>query len=485
MARRFSFGGIELDVRAGQANAVAEAEPLRLDSDSEDPFRILVLGDFSGRGASVGKPIRIDRDNLNQVMQTVGPEAAISLGDKERTSFLLKFDSLEDFEPDSVFKRCPLFRVIDDSAQGATSTNVAPNAVERDVQAEVTRLSSGSLLDALAEQHDAATDPAGSKAAAPRTRDELQEIIERIARPHLQPRADDAPMRKAQRSEGFGVLMRAILHDPQFQALEGAWRSLDFLVRNIESEGRIQVYLFDTSKELLAADLLRNPQFQTTNTYRAIVEESTRSPGVEPWSLLVGNFAFDRNSSSDVELLTHLGLLARAARAPFLAEAALSSHTDPVALTSWQTLRESSHASWLGLAIPRFLLRLPYGKDTTTIESFDFEEMSGAPRHQEYVWGNPAFGCAYLLALSFSEFGWDFRPGMHQEIGGLPLHIYKEEGSMRAQPCAELLMTESDWDELLDQGLMPFVSVKNRDIVRLIRFQSIAQPPAALSGDWS
>src|SRR5215469_14610245 len=141
MARRFSFGGIELDVRAGQANAVAEAEPLRLDPDSEDPFRILVLGDFSGRGASVGKPIRIDRDNLNQVMQTVGPEAAISLGDKERTSFLLKFDSLEDFEPDSVFKGCPLFRVIDDSAQGATSTNVAPNAVERDVQAEVTRLS--------------------------------------------------------------------------------------------------------------------------------------------------------------------------------------------------------------------------------------------------------------------------------------------------------------------------------------------------------
>lgn len=485
MARRFSFGGIELDVGAGQPNAVAEAEPLRVDSDAEDPFRILVLGDFSGRGASAGRPVRIDRDNLNQVMQTVGPEAAISFGDKKRTSFPLKFDALEDFEPDSISQRCPLFRLVDDSERGVTSSNLATNPVERDLQAEVTRLSSGSLLDALAEQHDAATDPAGSKAAAPRTRDELQEIIERITSPHLQPRADDARSREAQRNERFGVLLRAILHDPEFQALEAAWRSLGFLVRNIESEGRIQVYLFDTSKDRLAADLLRNPQFQTTNTYRAIVEESTRSGGAEPWSLLVGNFAFDRNLSSDVDLLTHLGLLARAARAPFLAECALSPHTDAAALTSWQTLRESSHASWLGLAIPRLLLRLPYGKDTATIEGFDFEEMPEPPRHEEYLWGNPVFGCAYLLALSFSEFGWDFRPGMHQEIGGLPLHIYKEEGSTRAQPCAELLMTESDWDELLDQGLMPFVSMKGKDIVRLIRFQSIAQPPAALSGNWA
>jgi type VI secretion system protein ImpC len=484
MARRFSFGGIELDVRAGQANAVAEAEPLRIDADSEDLFRILVLGDFSGRGTSVSRPIRIDRDNLNQVMQAVGPEAAISLGDREHTSVPLKFAALEEFEPDSVFKRCTLFRLIDDSAQGVPSPNVAPNAAKRDVQAEVARLSSGSLLDALAEWHDAAIDPTGSKAAAPRTRDELQEIIERITGPHLQPREEDARTRQAQRSERFGVLMRAILHDSQFQALEAAWRSLDFLVRNIEPEDRIQVYLFDTSKERLAADLLRNPEFQSTNTYRAIVEESTRGTGADPWSLLVGNYAFDRNSSSDVDLLTHFGLLARAARAPFLAEAALSSDTDPGALTSWQALRESSHASWLGLAIPRLLLRLPYGKDTATIESFDFEEMPEAPRHQEYVWGNPAFGCAYLLALSFSEFGWDFRPGMHQEIAGLPLHIYKEEGSLRAQPCAELLMTESDWDELLDEGLMPFVSVKGKDIARLIRFQSIAQPPAALSGRW-
>ncbi|HEY7302785.1 MAG TPA: type VI secretion system contractile sheath large subunit [Bryobacteraceae bacterium] len=482
MARRFSFGEIELDVNAGQANAVAEAEPLRVNSDAEDPFRILVLGDFSGRGASVARPMRVDRDNLDQVIRALRPEAAISLGDKHRTSFSLTFDALEHFEPDSVFERCELFRLIGNPSRAIPPSKVASGASE-ELQADVTRLGSGSLLDALAEKHDAAGDPASGKSGSPRARDELQEIIERIAGPHLQRRPDaEASQAAAEHAERLGLLMRAILHEPHFQTLEAAWRSLDFLIRNIED--RIQVYLFDISKERLTADLLQNPEFRSTNTYRVMVEESVRGPGAEPWTLFVGNYVFDRNSPSDVDLLLQLGLLARAARAPFLAEAVPWSGGHPAASQSWQTLRESSHAAWLGLAIPRLLLRLPYGKDTATTASFDFEEISDPPRHQEYLWGNPAFGCAYLLALSFSRFGWDFRPGMHREIGGLPLHIYKREGVMHAQPCAEVLLTESDWDELLDQGLMPFVSVRDRDSVRLIRFQSIAAPPTALSGRW-
>jgi type VI secretion system protein ImpC len=483
MARRFSFGEIELDVDAGQANAIAEAEPLRVNSDVEDPFRILVLGDFSGRGASVARPMEVDRDNLDQVMHTLSPEAAISLGDKHRKSFTLKFGALEDFEPDSLFERCELFRLIGNPGQGAPHSNVVQPAAERSFQADAARSSCGSLLDALAEQHDAAGDPAQGKPAPPRARDELQEIIERITGPHLQRRPDaQASQAAAERAELLGLLMRAILHEPHFQTLEAAWRSLDFLIRNIED--RIQVYLFDISKERLAADLLQNPEFRSTHAYRVMVEESVRTPGAEPWTLFVGNYAFDRNSQSDVDLLLQLGLLARAARAPFLAEAVPHSGEPTAAFQSWQTLRESSHATWLGLAIPRLLLRLPYGKDTATVASFDFEEMPEGPRHPEYVWGNPAFGCAYLLALSFSRLGWSFRPDMHREIGGLPLYIYKREGVMHAQPCAEVLLTESDWDELLDQGLMPFVSVKGRDSVRLIRFQSIAAPLAALSGRW-
>jgi type VI secretion system protein ImpC len=288
--------------------------------------------------------------------------------------------------------------------------------------------------------------------------------------------------------EQFGVLMRAILHEPHFQALEAAWRSLDFLVRNIERDDLIKIYIFDIPKQKLEADLLQSSEFRASDTYRVLVEESVRTPGAEPWALIVGNYGFDRNSSQDVDLLAQMGLLARAAQAPFLAEAIPSPGGDQAGPESWHALRLSSHASWLGLVLPRLLLRLPYGEDTSRIESFSFEEMPGvpehAPQHNEYLWGNPAFGCAYLMALSFSELGWDFRPGLHREIAGLPLHVYKSKDLIRVQACAELLLTDSDCEELLEQGLMPVASVKDRASVRLIRFQSIAKPAAALSGRW-
>lgn len=457
MAGPYTFGGVELDVNAGQTDAVAEAEPLELGPDSEDSFRILVLGDFSGRGDGLTDPILVDRDNLDDVMRRLVVGATISIGDKEAAPISLQFEALEHFEPDSLFQRCELFRAINKAKEAAASAGSTGRANEENSQATIARLMSGSLLDAIVEQH---------------------------GKTEERPTNKRAQQSEAERQERLSMLMRAVLHEPHFQALEAAWRSLDFLVRKIDSDARIQIYVFDISKERLAADLLHNPEFRSTSTYRAVVENSVRIAGAEPWALLVGNYTFDRNSASDIDLLAQLGLLARAARAPFLAEAAPSVRQDAGGFESWEALRRSSHASWIGLAVPRFLLRLPYGKTTATVESFDFEEMPEAPCHREYVWGNPAFGCAYLIALSFSRFGWDFRPGMHQEIADLPLHLYEKDGATRAQPCAELILTESDWNALLEEGLMPLAAAKDADWARLVRFQSVAEPPTALSGRW-
>lgn len=475
MARPLTFGGIELDVDAGQPAATTEGEPLKLKTEAEDPFRILVLGDFSGRGDGVTNPLRVDRDNLDEVMRALRVETTVSLGNQERLSMQLKFEALEHFEPDSLFERCDLFRMIERPKQATESASVAQAAAgQGNIDADVARLSSGSLLDAIIEQ-DAGHTSGPTSPAKPASRDELQEIIERVTRPHLQPRQDaEAAQATKERCERINILMRAVLHEPHLQALEAAWRSLDFLVRNIESDSRVQIYVFDISKERLAADLLQHPGFRST----------AGDAGAEPWALIVGNYAFDRNVSSDIDLLAQLGLLARSAQAPFLAEAAPSWRQDPAAFDSWQILRKSSHATWLGLAIPRFLLRLPYGKETTTVESFDFEEMPEPPQYEEYLWGNSAFGCAYLLALSFLRFGWDFRPGMHRDIAGLPLHMYKKKGTAHTQPCAEMLLTESDWNALLDEGLMPLAAAKDADWARLVRFQSIAEPLAPLSGRW-
>jgi type VI secretion system protein ImpC len=279
--------------------------------------------------------------------------------------------------------------------------------------------------------------------------------------------------------------MRAILHDPGFQALEAAWRSLDYLVRGIDDDDPIQVYVLDIPKQKLAAELAQPSGFRDTAVYQIIVEQPASTAGAGLWSLIAGNYSFDRSSAEDVDLLTTLGLLARSARAPFLAEVLPYPGGERAALESWLALRQSAYASWVGLAIPRLLLRLPYGKDTRVVEAFDFEEMPGMPRHTDYLWGNPAFACASLIARSFAEVGGSFRPGMHLELERLPLHVYKVGAETRVQPCAELLLSERDQEELLRQGLIPLTWVKGRDSARLIRFQSIADPPAALSGRWS
>jgi type VI secretion system protein ImpC len=157
---------------------------------------------------------------------------------------------------------------------------------------------------------------------------------------------------------------------------------------------------------------------------------------------------------------------------------------DPTAAQFWQALRELPEACSLGLLMPRFLLRLPYGEETSPAETFPFEEISGTPAHDEYLWGNPAFAAACLLGQAFSEDGWRMRPGTIREIAGLPLHSYQHDGEGVLQPCGEVWLTDRAADSILERGLMPLVSARNSDSVLLVRFQSLADPKKPLAGRW-
>jgi type VI secretion system protein ImpC len=216
--------------------------------------------------------------------------------------------------------------------------------------------------------------------------------------------------------------------------------------------------------------------------------------------VVVGNYTFD-DSVEDVTLLGYLGGIARAAGAPFLAAASprvLGAESlgktpnpeqwrkvEPERAQAWEILRNFPEARHLGLALPRFLLRLPYGKATDEAERFAFEEFPDGPVHEHYLWGNPALACVCLLGQAFAQWGWEMRPGAIHEMDGLPAHVYREDGESKLKPCAEALLTEKAANTMLDRGLMPLLSLKDRDTVRLMRFQSLADPPAPLAGRWA
>jgi type VI secretion system protein ImpC len=267
--------------------------------------------------------------------------------------------------------------------------------------------------------------------------------------------------------------MRAILHARRFQALESAWRGLFFLVRRLETSEDLKVYILDMPQ----SEVVTGPGLAELR--RIVVDEAVRTPGAQPWAAIAGLYAF---GAQEEAALVEIGGVARAAGAPFLSGLA----PEVVGLTRvFAALRHSPVARWIGLALPRFLLRLPYGAGTDSTETFQFEEMSSPPEHERYLWANPAIACAYLLGEAFAREGWEMRAGSVRDIDGLPLHLYKRDGEAAIKPCAEVLLTEDSVELLVECGFMPLVSFKETDRVRLARFQSVAEPNAPLAGRWS
>jgi type VI secretion system protein ImpC len=302
--------------------------------------------------------------------------------------------------------------------------------------------------------------------------------------------------------KAIGEQMRSILHDPAFQSLEASWRALDFLVSRLETGVGLKVYLLDISLAELSEDLLEHEEVERSGIYKLLVENSTETFGGEPWAVLAGNYTFDFNTR-DADLLKRLAIIARNAVAPFVA--AGTSHivgcesllamedprdwqyvSDAQSVQAWDDLRRLPETTYVGLALPRFLLRLPYGKETEPTEEFAFEEMpdSSASQHEKFLWANPAFAVACLLGQAFMQSAWDLRPGECQEIEGLPIHVQKLDGETRIKPCAEVLMTVRIAERIIDHGPMPLLTIKDTGTVRLGLVQSLALPATNLAGRW-
>lgn len=488
----------------------------------DTPFRVAVLGDF-GAGAGVRRLVEIDRDNFDDVLRSLGVGLRLRLSDRERGEPLtLAFEGLEDFHPDRIYERLEIFqslrrtrrRLEDPSTFDSAAAEVrawarhvaaAPTPPEPEATADARQgqqEEGGFARDLVEELLNA---PQGAAAVRhPEGLSDLNGFLREIVLPHVTP-SEDA--RKPELIDAVdaaaGRLMRAVLHHTDFQRLEAAWRALHLLVSKAETGATLKLYLLNLTREGLAEGLRAGEGERAGSLQKLLIEEAVATSGGEPWSLLLGDYTFEP-TRGDAELLRAIAVVAQQAGAPFVAAGgprvagceSFAATPDPADwrrpewdgddARAWVELRRSPGARHLGLAVPRFLLRLPYGRETEPAERFNFEEFEeGVSGHEDYLWGNPAFLCGHLLAEAFSRSGWGMRPGEVKEVEGLPLHVFESDGESQAKPCAEMLLTERAAEGLLECGVMPLLSFKHGDTVRLARFQSLADPTAGLAGRWA
>ena len=501
MPQRDSFAQVHVDVRTGAPFTAVPAD--------DTPFCLAVLGDFggregTGRPASASGPLLVDRDDLDAVLARVAPEVALDLGGPQR----LRFAALEDFHPDRLYERLPLFAALRETrsrladprtfADAAAALQAPPPAADAGRRAAtVERLATGSLLDDIL-----AATPGPAAEAAPGTRgggasaaDELAGFLRDVVRPHLVPRPDPRQQELlASVDAAAAALLRVVLHHPAVRALERRWRGVELLVRRLETGPSLRIALFDVTRAELAAGLGRDPRDGAL--VRRLAAGAAALPQSAGWTAMVGLYDLD-GEPADVALLDGLAQLGEACGAPWLGAAPRTlvptldaddaddadDATAPAGAGAeataqlWTAVRRAPYARWLGLAHPAVLLRLPYGADGEPVDAPGFEEMEpglDAPARAHRA-----------AAASRRRRRRQLRPGAHLEVERLPLHLHRHAGGVDAVPPNGRLLGERDAVRLLEAGVMPLLARREGDSVRLARLQSVAEPVAALAGRWA
>ena len=290
--------------------------------------------------------------------------------------------------------------------------------------------------------------------------------------------------------DAFGLNAENAAIKDGIHPMERTFANIERMRKQMRSMGT----MFDWEREAISAD----PSFYkwTQWFFKKFYEEEYGQFGGEPYGCIVGDYHFD-HSPPDVELLGEMAQVAAAAHAPFITGASptllqmdswqeLANPRDLTKIFStpeyaaWRSLRESDDSRYLGLAMPRFLARLPYGEKTNPVEEFAFEEDTGGALHEKYAWANSAYAMAVNINRSFKEYGWCSQIRGVESGGavmGLPTHTFPTDVGVVDMKCpTEIAISDRREAELAKNGFMPLVHRKNSDFAAFIGAQSLQKP---------
>ena len=302
----------------------------------------------------------------------------------------------------------------------------------------------------------------------------------------------------AQLDEKLSAQVNLIMHHEDFTKLEGSWRGLHHLVSNSETDEQLQIRVLNISKDELGKVFkkYKGKTWDQSPMYKKLYGAEYDVLGGYPYGCVVGDYEFDHTPPS-VAILQGMMKIAAAAHAPFIAAAGSKllgmdswrEVNDPADLSArmrspeyagWRALRESDDSRYVGLAMPRFLSRLPYDPEKNPVEEFEFQEDVSGADHDRYVWSNSAYAMAANINRSFKRYGWcTCIRGVENggTVEGLPVHTFQtDEGGIEMKCPTEVAIGDRREAELSKAGLLPLLHRKNTTSAVFIGAQSLQAP---------
>lgn len=294
--------------------------------------------------------------------------------------------------------------------------------------------------------------------------------------------------------------MDEILHHQDFQELESSWRGLLFLVQNTEFSKPVKFELLDCSKEELYEDLndaaLGEGYEKDSGLWHHIYWGAYDKVGGHSYTAIVADFAVS-NSPQDISLLQHLSVLAESAQLPIIGNAShkffgensmndvMNNRFLPEQLkegaqyASWRAFRDDDRSKYIGLALPRFLGRLPYSAEAEPTKNFNYSENVMRGGQDNSLWCHASFALASNMVKSFEKWGWSVKI-VGVESGGkvenLPVPTYEEHGQKKLKVPVEASVGQAKDAELCDLGFIPLAHWDRTDYACFFETPSANRP---------
>lgn len=479
-------------------------------SQNQKPCHILVLGDFSGRNhrgmddaaaLSQRKIWEVTKDNFEELFYKLEVTLQLAIADEP-----IRFHEFDELHPDYIYDRVDLFskfralkRKLKDKSRFAEAAEEiqgwANQSANNTAQVDASQQESKPVSPNDGSAQELLDELLHSVPAQQAQKESVQQLIQSIIAPYVVPRADPRQGELMESvDQAASHLMRKIMHSSAFQSIEASWRGLYWLVRKLELDNNLRLFVADVS---FAETILDNQAHEesTTQLHQRLVEQRA-AEGAVPFSYIVADYQI-QDQLDHCDGLANLASVAADSNGILLASASekvagckgLSLQPEPEDWQPsedfsllWQAMREQEYARYVVLMAPRFLLRLPYGKRTSPTENLEFEELPQTVQHEFYLWANSSWLAALILGNAYSNHGVLDRS--LQQIAGLPLHVQNVSGESQVMPCAEILMLDRTASALQSKGVNTVRSVVDKDYVIIPDLKSFSELCDELPVPW-